>query len=466
MPPKTIDSSAQGPRPDRRGFVYPPGMQHNLLWHAARRLRPANPINLFSHLAKEYGDVSHYKLGPKHIIFLNNPEYIREVMVVQHSNFVKERTQRRAKLLLGEGMITADGQAHRKERQVAQPSFHRQRVPAYAQAITDRAASMRDEWRDGSELNIYREMMHFALGTISRTLFSTELGDDIVELNNSMSDIMDVYQAIVLLPGIRALLMIPGTPLRKFVLARKRFEAMVYRLIDQHRRNSDRGDLLSSMLSAQVEMGWTDADLRDQVLTVFLAGYETVAIALTWTWYLLSKDTEVQARFHAELDDVLAGRLPTYEDIPRLRYVEMVLSESMRLYPPAWAMGREAAADFDLGPYRLPAGTTVLMSQFVTHRDPRFFPDPLRFDPERFTPKARAARPRFSYFPFGMGPRQCIGEAFAWMEGILALATFGQKWRMELLPGQEIDPQPLFTLRPKHGIQMRIHARDFGKSAQ
>ena len=454
--PKTPAESRQA---DRHGYIYPPGLKHNLLWQAARRLRPANPILLFTHLAKQYGDISHYKLGPKHIIFLNNPEYIREVMVVQHSNFVKERTQRRAKLLLGEGMITADGQTHRRQRQVAQPSFHRQRVPAYAQAIIERAASTRDQWRDGDQLDIYREMMHFALGTISRTLFSTELGPEVVTLNDATSDIMDVYNAVVLLPGIRALLKIPGTPLRKFVHARDRFDSMVYRLIEEHRRGGDSSDLLSAMLAAQPEMGWTDSDLRDQVLTVFLAGYETVAIALTWTWYLLSQNPESQARFHSELDQVLGGRLPTYEDIPRLRYTEMVLSESMRLFPPAWAMGREATGDFELGPYRLPAGTTVLMSQFVTHRDPRLFPDPMRFDPERFTPEAKAARPRFSYFPFGMGPRQCIGEALAWMEGILTLATFAQKWRMELVPGQTVDPQPLFTLRPKNGIHMRLRAR-------
>jgi cytochrome P450 len=459
MSSNAIDKLTRNQRPDRHGYVYPPGLKHNLLWQAARRFRPANPISLFSRLAKDYGDISHYKLGPKHIIFLNHPEYIREVMVVQHFNFVKERTQRRAKLLLGEGMITADGHSHRRQRQVAQPSFHRQRVPAYAQAVVERATSVRDQWQDGQEVNIYQEMMHFALGTVSRTLFSTELGGEVVDLNNSMSDIMDVYQAIVLLPGISALLKIPGTPLRKFVRARDRFDQMVYRLMDEHRRDGNRGDLLSAMLEAQAEMGWTDSEIRDQVLTVFLAGYETVAIALTWTWYLLSQNPECQARFHLELDEVLAGRLPTYEDIPRLRYAEMVLSESMRLYPPAWAMGREAIAEFELGPYRLPAGTTVLMSQFISHRDPRFFPDPLRFDPERFTPEAKATRPRFAYFPFGMGPRQCIGEAFAWMEGTLALATIGQKWQMELIPGQEIDPQPLFTLRPKNGIHVRVRTR-------
>lgn len=215
MPSNTLPKPpAPSRKSDRHGYIFPPGLKHNLLWQAARRLRPANPLDLFSRLAEDYGDISHYKLGLKHIIFLNHPEYIREVLVVRHSNFVKERTQRRAKLLLGEGMITADGQAQRRQRQVAQPLFHRQRVPAYAQTIVERAASARDQWRDSTDLNIYREMMHFALGTVSRTLFSTELGAEIVQLNNSASDIMDVYQAIVLLPGIRALLKIPGTPLR------------------------------------------------------------------------------------------------------------------------------------------------------------------------------------------------------------------------------------------------------------
>lgn len=458
MSSNVVPKTTNAPVIRRGAYRFPPGLKHNLLWTAARRFRPANPISLFSHLADEFGDIAHYKLGHKHIIFLNSPEYIREIMVVQHANFIKERTQYRAKLLLGEGMITADGQRHRRQRQVAQPSFHRQRVPAYAEEIVRRAAMARDVWQSGSELNIYREMMHYALGTVSSTLFSAELAEEVVDLNAAMGDIMNVYNAIVLLPGIRLLLRVPGTPLRKFVRARARFDQTVYRLIREHREGAGEGDLLSALIAAQPEMGWTDMDLRDQVLTIFLAGYETVAIALTWTWYLLSQHPEVESRFHAELSKVLGGRLPTYEDLPNLRYTEMVLSESMRLYPPAWAMGREAIEDFKLGPYRLPAGTTVLMSQFISHRDPRFFPDPLRFDPERFTPEAKAARPRFSYFPFGMGPRQCIGESFAWMEGVLALATFGQKWRLDLLPGQTIEPQPLFTLRPKYGIRMRCSA--------
>ncbi|HWR37824.1 MAG TPA: cytochrome P450 [Clostridia bacterium] len=448
----------------RRGsYHFPHGLKHNLLWYGARRLRPLDPLKFFSQLAREFGDIAHYQLGAKHIVFLSNPEYIREVLIVQHSNFIKERTQQRARILLGEGMITADGAVHRKQRQVAQPAFHRQQVPAYVDEIVRRAAALRDRWREDETLDVYREMMHLTLGTVSATLFNFELGEEVVPLNAGVGDIMQVYNALVLLPGINLLLGVPFTPLRKFVHARARLDATISRMIAERRKATARGaaegrDLLPFMLASQAEMGWTDRDLRDQVITIFLAGYETMAIALTWTWYVLSQNPDARERMYAEVDAVLGSRAATCDDLPKLRYTEMVLAESMRLYPPAWAMGRQALADFELGPYRLPAGTTVLMSQFVTHRDPRYYPKPLRFDPERFTPEAKAARPRFSYFPFGMGPRQCIGEAFAWMEGVLVLATFAQRWRLEHVEGHKVEPQPLFTLRPKNGMPMRVAA--------
>jgi cytochrome P450 len=446
--------------PRASGYRFPPGLPHDLAWQALRHRGLPNPIRHFQNLAAKYGDVAHYKVRGAHIIFLNNPEYIRDVLIVQHANFVKERTQRRSKLLLGEGMITVDGAAHRKERQVAQPAFHRQQVPTYAETIVRRAAGVRDLWREG-ERDIYLDMMKLTLGTVGETLFRTELGDDIESLNAGVADIMNVYHAMVLMPGVKYLIHLPFTPLHKFLVARRRLHATVDRMIADHRRarSTDTPDLLDLMLASQEQMGWTESDLRDQVVTVFLAGYETMAIALTWTWYLLSQNPDAREKMYAEIDEVLGGRLPTYDDLPRLRYTEMVLAESMRLFPPAWAMGREALADFELGPYRLPKGTTVLMSQFVLQRDSRFFPDPLRFDPLRHTPEAKTARPRFTYFPFGMGPRQCIGEAFAWMEGVLVLATFAQRWKMDLVPGHPVEPEPLFTLRPKHGMRMRISAR-------
>jgi cytochrome P450 len=256
----------------------------------------------------------------------------------------------------------------------------------------------------------------------------------------------------------------PG--LAAFVRARNRIDAVVYRMIDAHLRSGrDQGSLLDMMLAAgpdddaKSRQSSFRQTLRDQVITIFLAGYETVANALSWTWYLLSQNEECEQRFRGELDRVLKGRIPTVEDVPRLHYTESVLAESLRLYPPAWAMGRYARNPFPLGEYFLPARTTVLISQFITHRDPRFFPDPLRFDPDRFSAEGKARRRKFTYFPFGAGPRQCIGEAFAWMEGVIILAILGQKWKLRLVPGHRVEPQPLITLRPKYGMLMQVQQR-------
>src|SRR5215472_13749314 len=233
-------------------------------------------------------------------------------------------------------------------------------------------------------------------------------------------------------------------------------------MIDAHRnRPSDGRSLLDLMLAAASRSSLeSEKSLRDQVITIFLAGYETVANALSWTWYLLSQNPDAGNRMREEIDRELQGRLPTYDDIPRLRYVEMVLAESMRLYPPAWAMGRQALADFQLGDHFLPDKTTLQMSKLITHRDPRFFPDPLRYDPMLFTPKDKARRLKFSYFPFGAGFRQCIGESFAWMEGVLVLATLAQRWKLRLVPEHRVEPEPLITLRPKFGMRMIVEERD------
>jgi cytochrome P450 len=232
-------------------------------------------------------------------------------------------------------------------------------------------------------------------------------------------------------------------------------------MIDAHRKSGlDCGSLLDLMLAASpANDKESRQSLRDQVITIFLAGYETVANALSWTWYLLSQNPDCETNFHHEVDSVLGGRLPAFEGVSRLRYTENVMAESLRLYPPAWAMGRYARNDFALGDYFLPARTTVLISQFITHRDARYFPDPLRFDPERFSAETKAQRMKFTYFPFGAGARQCIGESFAWMEGVLILATLGQKWKLRLVPGHPVEPQPLITLRPKYGMRMQVEPR-------
>ena len=445
---------------DRSNYRFPPGFQRNLLWFALRKFRPANPILLFQHLAETYGDIAHYKIGPHHIVFLNHPEYIREVLVVQNDNFIKERTVQRTKMLLGEGMITSEGAAHRAQRLAAQPAFHRQRISEYSGIMVEEAARIRDSWHAGERRDIAVDMMHLTLNVVARTLFATDLREEVYELAAAINRIMGLYNFLVMLPAAEWLVHLRPPGLAAFVKARKRIDAVVYRMIDAHQRSGlDRGSLLDLMLAASPANNEVSRQsLRDQVITIFLAGSETVANALAWTWYLLSQNPGCEAKFHDEVDG-LQGRLPGNEDVARLRYTENVMAESLRLYPPAWAMGRYARNDFALGDYFLPARTTVLISQFITHRDPRYFPDPLRFDPDRFSMEGKAERTKFTYFPFGAGTRQCIGESFAWMEGVLILATLAQKWKLRLVPGHRVEPQPLITLRPKYGMLMQVEPR-------
>jgi cytochrome P450 len=450
------------------GYRYPPGLSLNLVFYLRRRFfKPSNPILLFEHLAATYGRIAHYKLGWQHIVFINHPEFIREVLVNHQQEMIKERTQRRMKILLGEGLITSEGAFHMRQRRIAAPAFHRQRIAAYADVMVERATLRRASWHPGQTVDIGAEMMQLALEVVARTLFNTDVTSDVLEINREVNVIMDLYNYLISLPLAEAYLYAPLPGLTRFRRARARLDAVVHRIIANHRNReragdtSDSGDLLSMLMASRDEEGggvMTDAQLRDEIITIFLAGYETVANALTWTWLLLAQNPEAAQRFYEEVDQVLGGRTPTLEDLPQLRYTEMVFAESMRIYPPAWAMGRQSTAPLSLGPYRFPAKTYFFFSQYVMQRDPEYFPDPLRFDPERFTPEAKAARPRFAYFPFGGGGRQCIGESFAWMEGVLILTTIAQKWRLTLLPDQQIDVQPKITLRPRYPIHMRVEA--------
>lgn len=440
-------------------YSFPPGLEHNLLWYAFRKFKPQDPIALFEELARRFGPIAHYQIGPEHIVFVNHPEWIREILVVQNDNFVKERTVQRTKMLLGEGMITSEGRQHRAQRQVAQPAFHRQRIGAYADAIVEEAVNLRDSWQAGETLDIAQEMMRLTLRIVARTLFGTELAlPQAKALADAINKIMDLYHYLVILPAVETLVHLNAPKVGAFGPARARLDGVVYNMIEDRRRrgSGDSGDLLDMMLAAAGEGPEAEKQLRDQIITIFLAGYETVANALTWTWYLLSENPAARHTLQQEVDAVLAGRTPTLEDVPQLKYCEMALAESLRLYPPAWAMGRRALNDFRLGPYFLPKGTTLLISQFITHREEQYFPDPLRFDPLRFTAEEKAKRPKFVYFPFGAGPRQCIGEAFAWMESVLVMATLAQKWQLQMVPGHRVQPQPLITLRPKYGMKMTV----------
>jgi len=322
---------------------------------------------------------------------------------------------------------------------------------------------MREEWRDGAELDIAREMMRLTLAIAGKTLFDADVETEADEIGEALNEAMEQFNNLTL-PFAQLLQKLPLPSVRRFKRARERLDETIYRIIrDRRQSGEDRGDLLSMLIQARdVEgdgTGMSDEQLRDEAMTIFLAGHETTANALTWTWYLLSQNPEVEAKFLAEVDEVLGARTATPEDYPKLRYTEMVLAESMRIYPPAWIIGRRALTDYQINGYHVPARSIILMSQYVMHHNPKYFPEPDRFDPERWRPEAREARPKFSYFPFGGGTRLCIGENFAWMEGVLVLATLAQHWRMRLVPGHLVELQPIVTLRPRHGMRMTVEQR-------
>jgi cytochrome P450 len=369
----------------------------------------------------------------------------------------------RAKRLLGEGLLTSEGEFHLRQRRLAQPAFHRQRIAAYAATMVEYSDRACDRWQAGETRDVAREMMRLTLAIAGKTLFDADVESEADEIGEALTTTFALFNRLTL-PFAQLLERLPLPATRRFQKARERLDATIYRIIDERRASGeDRGDLLSMLIAARDEegdgSGMTDEQLRDEAMTIFLAGHETTANALTWTWYLLSQHPDIEARFHAEVDEVLKGGLPAAEDFPRLRYTEMVFAEAMRLYPPAWIIGRRALGDYRIDGYTIPARSILLMSQYVTHHDARFFPNPFRFDPERWAPEARESRPKFSYFPFGGGPRLCIGESFAWMEGALVLATIARRFRMRLAPGHPVEMQPLVTLRPKHGMRMIPEAR-------
>jgi cytochrome P450 len=450
-----------------------PGLRLSLPFYAFRRwVKFGDPIRLFTHLQKTYGNIAKYRFMGATIVFINDPRYIHTVLVHDAHHYGKERTVRRMKLLLGEGLITSEEPLHMRQRRIVAPAFHRQRIAAYAGQIASIAHAHTAQWQPGQSIDIAAASMSLALEIIARTLFDTDVTPDILAINDEVNAIMGLYSFIIAFPALEKHLNLPIPQLKKFLRSRGNLDTVVQRLITEHRAaNIDKGDLLSMLLASTYEPTdsrtqpehMSDTQVRDEVLTIFLAGYETVANALTWTWYLLSQNPEAEAKLHAELDAVLGtgttARLPTLADYASLKYTEQVFAESMRIYPPAWAMGRMALQDSTLGDYDIPAGTHVFFSQYMLSRTPEYFPDPLRFDPDRFTPEAKAARDKYTYIPFGGGNRQCIGESFAWMEGILTLATIASRWRMTYLGKTPPIPQPKITLRPRDPVLMRLEPR-------
>jgi cytochrome P450 len=422
----------------------------------------AKPIEFLSEAAKKYGDVPYFRLGSYHAYLVNHPDFVREILVTNQSNFTKSRALQRARILFGQGLLTSEGQFHLRQRRLVQPAFHRDRLAGYAAVMSDCAVRVRERWQSASTLEISDEMMRLTLAVVGKTLFSADVESEATEIGQALTTVLKMFR-MLMMPFSEYLEKLPLPSIRRFGKARDRLDQTIYGLI-RERRNSgeDTGDLLSMLLLAQDEeadgAGMTDTQVRDEALTLFLAGHETTANALTWTWYLLSQNPECEARLHQEIDS-LQGRVPQMADLPQLRYTEMVFAEVLRLYPPAWAIGRMSKEPFELGGVQIGAKSICILSPYVMQRDPRWFPEPARFDPERWTPEAREARPKFCYFPFGGGARVCIGERFAWMEGVLILATIAQKWKLRLAEGQRVEPLPLITLRTKYGMKMVLVSR-------
>jgi cytochrome P450 len=443
----------------------PAGLKRALPYYARRKwVSFGEPIPLFEHLHNTFGPIAHYRFMGTTIVFVNDPDYINEILVTQVGSFVRERTLKRMKILLGEGLITSDDPIHQQQRRIVAPAFHRQRISGYADQIVSSAASIADSWTSGQKIDIADQMMQLSLHIVARTLFDSEVTADVLAVRDEVNTIMSLYNFLVAFPRLESVLHWPIPGVMKFRRSRAKLDAVIATMIASRRtltrtQLEHRGDLLSMLMAASDEdasgKGMTDTQVRDELLTIFLAGYETVANALTWTWYLLSQNPEAANKMYAEVDAVLGASTATVDSFARLKYTEQVFAESMRLYPPAWAMGRQSTVPIELGPYRFPPDTHFFFSQYIMHRSPEYWPDPLAFRPERHTPEARATRPRFVYFPFGGGRRQCIGEGFAWMEGVLSLATIAQRWHLTFLPDYPVIPQAKITLRPKHPMMMR-----------
>ena len=414
--------------------------------------------------AARLGDVSRFRLGKQPMFFVNHPDLIRDVLVTNAAKFHKGRALQRMKRVLGNGLLTSEGEFHLRQRRLAQPAFHRQRIAGYAASMIDYGERVSGEWRDGAEYDIAEEMMRLTLYIVAQTLFGASVEDEADEIGEAMTTMISMFN-LLLLPFSELLEKLPLPHAKRFNRAKETIDNVIYKIIRERRRTgADTGDLLSILLFAQDEDDggvMTDEQVRDECLTIFLAGHETTANALTWTWYLLSQNPEIERKFHEEIDRVLPEkRLPTFEDYASLKYTEAILAEAMRLYPPAWAIGRLAIEDHMLNDFPVEKGSLVLLSPYITQRDERFWQNANEFEPGRWENLSiKEASQKFVYFPFGGGTRRCIGEQFAWTEGVLLLATIGRNWHLKLRKNQRIALNPLVTLRPKYGMKMNAARR-------
>jgi cytochrome P450 len=424
-----------------------------------------DPLGLYMRSTMEFGDVVRFQAFPTiHWYLATHPADIEHVLYGNQQNYLKgDFFNQRVGVLVGKGLLTSEGDFWRRQRRLSQPAFHRQRLAGLAATMVSATEDMAEHWhihaKSGQPFDIAVEMMRLTLRIASLTLFSADISSETETVGAALRTAFE-HVGFLLVHPFTLSLNLPTARNLRFKQAKRVLDRVVYKIIDQRRRSGkDAGDLLSMLLLAQDEetgTGMNDEQLRDEVLTLFIAGHETTAVSLSWTFYLLAQNPDACSKLRAELDQVLCGRTPSVDDLHNLRYTKMVLEESMRLYPPAWALPRQAIEEDVLGGYYIPAGSVVDVSQYVTHRRPDLWEDPEKFDPERFAPERAVNRPRFAYFPFGGGARTCIGNNFAMMEAQLILAIIFQRFRLQLVLDHPVVPDPTFVLKPRYGVLMKV----------
>lgn len=423
-----------------------------------------DPLHYLLNAALRYGPVVRLDLASRHTYLVSHPDAVKYVLQDNNRNYSKGYDQ--AKPLMGEGLVTSEGEFWRSQRRLIQPSFSRQQIAAYASYMVEATEEFTRRWdelaRSAASFNIADEMMRLTQTIIVRTMFSSQVSGQADALGKAFDQTLEHLNQSLFSPH-PILQKLPTPANRRHERALRYLDSFIYDLIDKRRTaGEDKGDLLSRLLAAaDPETGQTmpDRQVRDELMTIFLAGHETTANALAWTWYLLGRHPQVEQRLLEEIDRVLQGRPPAIDDLPNLPFSAMVFSEALRLYPPAWMFARHAVEDDNVLGYRIPAGAMLFLSPYVTHHHPDYWPDPERFDPERFTEQRSASRARYAYFPFGGGPRQCIGNHFAQVEALLIMTRMLQRYRIRLVEGQTVKPTPIATLQPRPGVMVRFELR-------
>ncbi|MGH0028758.1 MAG: cytochrome P450 [Myxococcota bacterium] len=422
----------------------------------------SDPVGFFARLAREQGDFASVRFAWQPLHLVSHPDLVSELMVTHQARVAKGAPLEKARVLLGNGLLTSDGELHRRQQRLIRPAFGRRRVAGYVDGMVRTAEDVQSGWRDGASVDAAAEMMRLAQRVVAGSLFGVDVADAQARAVGRALDTLVEDFAFLLLPLAPLRLGLPLPRSRRLRRAIRTLDEVVYAMINARRASGDGEGVLGSLLAARDEdgRGMDRRQIRDEAMTLFLAGHDTTGNSLAWSWYLLSQHPEVERRWHAELDDVLGDRAPTAEDVPRLVYTRRLFAESMRLYPPVPATGRRVKEPLELGGRPVARGAIVEVCQWVLHRDPRFFPEPGRFRPERWTPAFEQSLPAGAYIPFGLGPRHCIGRPFAWMAGVVLLATLGRRWRLRAAPDCSAAFLPRsITLRPRHGLSMRVRRR-------